>query len=345
MLTQAEIDALLAGAIEIEASNESTGVNLAKLMGEDEKGAVKEEETGEEGGEKRVRPYNFWSPDRFSKDQMRAIELVHEELGERLSNTLPSYLRTNVRPRIVHTEQGRFHDFLADMNPHSLFHLINLAPLPGQMVITISQEVNFIILESRLGGRSDPRFKDHILTDIDQALLQDLVENMLNDLKASWSKVVNVEPKLVDSTVNQHWVQMMIGNERVMMVTFELMINNITGTMSFYIPYSMLKPVMNELNTHRVIAGRKEQLLDPQAKQKMYENLSMVKLPVRVLLGNTKLTLKEMYEMKPGDVLVLDTEAKQELPVEVALIPRFKGLIGRAGNRLAIQISGKYTSE
>jgi len=123
------------------------------------------------------------------------------------------------------------------------------------------------------------------------------------------------------------------------------MINNITGTMSFYIPYSMLKPVMNELNTHRVIAGRKEQLLDPQAKQKMYENLSMVKLPVRVLLGNTKLTLKEMYEMKPGDVLVLDTEAKQELPVEVALIPRFKGLIGRAGTRLAIQISGKYTSE
>jgi len=342
MLTQAEIDALLAGAIEIEASDDSSGVNLAKLMGEDSK--PKSEEGGEEE-EKRVRPYNFWSPDRFSKDQMRAIELVHEELGERLSNTLPTYLRTNVRPRIVHTEQGRFHDFLADMNPNSLFHLINLAPLPGQMVITISQEVNYIILDQRLGGRSDPRFKDHVLTDIDQALLQDLVENMLNDLKAAWSKVVNVEPKLVDSTINQHWVQMMIGNERVMMVTFELMINNITGTMSFYIPYSMLKPVMNELNTHRVIAGRKEQLLDPMAKQKMYENLSMVKLPVRVLMGSTRLTMKEMYDMKPGDVLVLNTAASQELPVEVAHIARFKGYIGKAGTRLAIQISGKYQTE
>jgi flagellar motor switch protein FliM len=344
MLTQAEIDALLAGQIELENADEQAGVNLAKLIESDTPQTKNMGEEGEEE-ERKVRPYNFWSPDRFSKDQMRAIELVHEELGERLTNTLPTFLRTNIRPRIVHTEQGRFHDFLTDLHPNSLFHLVSLAPLPGQLLITISQEVSFIILEQRLGGRSDPRFKDHVLTDIDQSLLQDLVENMLNDIKAAWSKIIPVEPKLVDSTINQHWVQMMIGNERVMMVTFEIMINQVTGTMSFYIPYSMLKPVINELNTHRIITGRKEQQLDSEAKIKNLKNLSLVNLPLRVILGSAKVTLKDISSMKPGDVLVLDTPVKQDLNIQIASENRFKGKIGRSRNRLAVQITGAKNLE
>jgi len=345
MLTQAEIDALLSGQIELENADDKAGVNLAKLIDGELSIPTKTAPDEGEDEDRKVRPYNFWSPDRFSKDQMRAIELVFEELGERLTNTLPAFLRTNIRPRIVHTEQGRFHDFLTDLHPNSLFHLINLAPLPGQMLLTISQEVSYIILEQRLGGRSDPKFKDHVLTDIDQSLLQDLVENMLNDIKAAWSKIVPVEPKLVDSTINQHWVQMMIGNERVMMITFEIMINGVTGTMSFYIPYSMLKPVIIELNTHRIITGRREQQIDTEAKIKNLRNLSMVTLPMKVILGNTKVTLKEISAMKPGDVLVLDTPVKQELVIQIASENRFKGRIGRSRNHIAVQITSIKTNE
>lgn len=338
MLTQAEIDALLSGAIEIEKADNQEGINLAELMGKPSAGP--QAANKENADDRQIRPYNFWSPDRFSKDQMRAIELVNEELCERLTNSLPSFLRTSIRPRIVHTEQGRFHDFMNDLPPNSLFHLVTLSPLPGQMVITFSPDVSFVILEQRLGGKSDIRKNTHSLTEIDQSLLQDLVENMLNDLKASWSKVVAIEPKLVDSTVNQHWVQMMIGNERVMMIAFEMMIHDVTGTMSIYIPYAMLKPVINELNPHTIITGRKEQLPDPDSRQKNIDSLSHVQLPVKVLLGNALLTFGELISLKPGDVIVLDSTTQQELSVRVADQPRFKGRAGKTGSRIAIQISG-----
>ena len=343
MLTQAEIDALLAGAIEIEQTDELDSVNLAKLMGEEtpskEEQRIENAAKEEAAGGKQIRPYNFWSPDRFSKDQMRAIELLHEELGERLTNTLPTFLRTSVSPRIVHTEQGRFHDFLSDLHPNSLFHLISLSPLPGQSLITISQEVSFTILEQRLGGRSDTRTKNHVLTDIDQSLLEDLVENMMNDIKASWSKVVSVEPKLVDSTTNQHWVQMMIGNERMMMVTFEMVINQITGTMNFYIPYSMLKPIINELNPHIIISGRKEKYHDVRARETNFANIAQMSLPLRVVLGNCTISIAELKTLQAGDVLVLDSTTKQDLVIQVAAIPRFTGQVGRAGKYVAVQIT------
>jgi len=349
MLTQAEIDALLAGAIEIEPADDKDSVNLAKLMvdtGEPKPEKVEQPTTvKEESDGRQIRPYNFWSPDRFSKDQMRAIELLHEELGERLTNTLPTFLRTSLSPRIVHTEQGRFHDFISDLHPNSLFHLISLPPLPGQFLITISQEVSFTILEQRLGGKSETRTKNHILTDIDQSLLEDLVENMLNDIKASWSKVVSVEPKLVDSTTNQHWVQMMIGNERMMMIAFEMVINQITGTMNYYIPYSMLKPIINELNPHIIISGRKEKYYDVKAQETNYSNISMMNLPIRVILGSCSILMAELNELASGDVLVLDTKSDQDLVIEIANVPRFKGKVGILGKKVALQITEKMNMQ
>jgi flagellar motor switch protein FliM len=339
MLTQSEIDALLTGAIEIEQSENKEGVNLAQLMG---KSDVVVDESSDE---RVVRPYNFWSPDRFSKDQMRAVELVHEELAERLTNSLPSFLHTNLRPRVVHTEQGRFHDFINDLSPNSLYHMITLSPLPGQIVLTISPEVSNLILEQRLGGQSDKKTISHVLTEIDQSLLHDLVENMLNDIKASWSKVVAVEPKLVDSTVNQHWVQMMVGNERVMTVAFEIMMQQVTGTMSFYIPFSMLKPVIAHLNPHTIITGRKEQFSDPKARIINMENLKRISLPLKIILGNADIRFGEVLNLKVGDVIVLDTYANQEINIKIAGQNRFKGKVGKVRKRMGIKITGKAEAD
>ncbi len=333
MLTQAEIDALLAGAIEIEDPENQARVNLAELMGQPTS-APKEIR-----GSHEVKPYNFWSPEHFSKDQMRAVELVHEDLAERLTSSLPSFLRTNLRPRVVHTEQGRFHDFLKDLPQASLFHMIALAPLPGQIVLTISPDVSHVVLEQRLGGRNDTGKKQRGLTEIDQSLLRGMVEHMLNDIKASWSKVVAVEPGLEDSTVNQHWVQMVIGNERVMLITFELSLQNVAGTMNIYIPFTMLKPIANVLNPHDWFSGRKERQTDQESRQTAMNNLSETSLMVRVFLGASSLTVSDLGQLQPGDIINLDTSVQQDLMMYVADKPVFLARIGKKGKRLAAQVT------
>ena len=331
MLSQAEIDALLNGAIELDNS-QGESVNLAELMSTTSGGA-KESIEGP-----KVQAYNFWSPDRFSKDQMRAVELVHEDLVERLTTSMPSFLRANLRPRLVHTEQGRFHDFIKDVPPNSLYHVITMSPLPGQMILTISPDVSVRILEQRLGGKTEGNRKERAMTNIDQSLLRGLVEHMLNDLKAAWTKVASLEPNLEDSTVNQHWVQMMMGNDRVMLLTFELSIQSTTGIMNAYIPFSMLKPIANVLNPHVWITGRKEKTIDPVARQKTLENLSEMPIPVRVIMGKAQLTLSEAMNLEVGDIIGLDTTMTQNMVMEVANATQFYTRVGKSGKKLAVQV-------
>jgi flagellar motor switch protein FliM len=331
MLSQAEIDALLNGAIEIDDNQGS--VNLAELMGP----STGEAKDG--GGDgRRVQTYNFWSPDRFSKDQMRAVELVHEDLVERLTTSMPSFLRVGLRPRLVHTEQGRFHDFIKDVPANSLYHVITMAPLPGQMILTISPEVSVRILDQRLGGKTEASRKERAMTNIDQSLLRGMVEHLLNDLKAAWSKVVSVEPNLEDSTVNQHWVQMMMGNDRVMLLTFELSIQSTTGIMNIYIPFSMLKPIAGVLNPHVWITGRKEKTIDLVARQTTLDNLYDMLMPIRVILGQAQLTLSEALNLSVGDVISLDTQVGQNLVMEVANTTRLNTRVGRSGKKIAVQV-------
>ena len=335
MLSQSEIDALLKGAIEIEEKDGGGSVNLAQIMGQPGQ-STPAPKSGD--SQKKIQAYNFWSPERFSKEQIRAVELVHEDLAERLASSIPTFIRTSLRPRLVHTEQGRFHDFLKDLPEQSLFHLITLAPLPGQMILTISPNVCHVILEQRLGGKMEGEPSVRSLTDIDQSLLRGLVEHMLNDLKSSWSKVAAIEPQLDDSTVNQHWVQMLMGNERVLLLTFELSINMITGTMNIYIPFSSLKPISGNLNPAAWVTGRKEKLSTPAARQLTLDLLYPVKLPVRVTIGKSRLTLGEVANLEIGDVIQTDTNVQSNLIMRVANENLFNVQIGKIGKNMAVQV-------
>lgn len=336
MLTQAEIDALLAGSLEAEQPHSEQSVNLAELM-KPGGNAPKEK-----AGERQVRPYNFWSPERFSKDQMRAIELIHENLAERLTTSLPPYLRTEFRPRMVHIEQGRSDDFLKDLPPGTLFHVMALEPLPGRMVLVISSELMGVILERLLGGSGPGDNKARTLTDIGQSLIKGTVEYMLGDFKGAWSKVVALEPQLEDSTVNHHWVQMMLGNARVVLITFEITIQGTTGTMNLYIPFSTLKPVANVLNPHVWISGREARQPDEAVRERNLRGVQQLPVMVRVVLGGADLTVSELLGLNPGDVIRLDTLVRDDLTVCVDEREQFRGRVGTVGKRLAVQIQSPW---
>jgi flagellar motor switch protein FliM len=152
--------------------------------------------------------------------------------------------------------------------------------------------------------------------------------------------VVNVEPALEDSTTNQHWVQMVMGNERVMLLTFEITMANATGTMSIFIPFSTLKPIGNVLNPHIWIAGRKEQQPDPIAREATLKNISQVVLPFKVILGEVNLSLREISELEIGDVVRLDSSVFDDLVIMLANRKRLTGKVGRVGKRMGVQITG-----
>lgn len=332
MLTQAEIDALLSSELGQEDEAEPSAEFAAPPAG----GPARAGQT------RRIRPYNFWSPERFSKNQMTAIGLVHEDLGQRLATSVPAYLLSEFRARLTHLEQGRFDDLAKGIPANTLYNILAFEPLPGRAVLIFSPEIAGVMLERLLGGGSrTPQSAARPLTDIGQALLRGTVEFMLNDLKAAWSKVVALEPRLEDATVNHLWVSMLMRNAPVVLVFFELSLHGVTGTMNIYIPFSMLKPIASALTPTAWMARQDETRASDEARQAIAQTLAEARLPVWVELGQAELTMGQLTTLAAGDVLRLNTAIRQELSMWIGGEVRYPVLPGTLGSRLAVRITGR----
>ena len=73
---------------------------IDKLLSALNEGSVSAEEVKAEEEQRKVKVYDFKRPDKFSKDQIRTLQMLHENFG-RMMNT---YLSTNLRSQI-----GRAH--------------------------------------------------------------------------------------------------------------------------------------------------------------------------------------------------------------------------------------------
>jgi len=344
MLNQDEIDALISGEVGED------GVAVATAPGSTDIS----KQVSSKG--KSIQPFNFWSPDRFSQEQMRAISIMHEDLAERLSTSLPPFLRANLKPRlvhaeqgrlhdmmeelprVVHTEQGRLHDLMMGQDPSQLFHMITMDPLPGLIIMSITPNINNVILELRLGGKSEGIHTQEALTKIDQMLLVDFAKVVIHDIKESWKKLTDVEPELEDSTNNTHWIQMTMGNERVLLISIELRLHEETGAMNIYIPFKMLKPVAPLLRPQSLLSSKSAKSEKVVQKETSIDRLSKVHLPVRLVLGNATMRLGDLANLSPGDVIPLERFLDDQLTVQIVNRTRFLAHAGRVGKRIIAQI-------
>src|SRR6185503_15127277 len=71
-----------------------------------------------------VHVYDFKRPERVSKDQMRALEALHEGFGRNFSVALSGYLRTIVEVSVAHIEQLTYSEFIHSLPNPTCFNLL-----------------------------------------------------------------------------------------------------------------------------------------------------------------------------------------------------------------------------
>ena len=64
-------------------------------------GEVAVEKAQHESRQRRVKKYDFRRPDKFSKEQLRTIQMVHDTFARLLSSSLSAFLRTIVEAEVV----------------------------------------------------------------------------------------------------------------------------------------------------------------------------------------------------------------------------------------------------
>jgi flagellar motor switch protein FliM len=279
--------------------------------------------------------------DKFSTNQLQTLRTLHDNFTRLLNNSLSVYLRTRVEATIVSIEQISYGDFIASIGIPSILSIFSMDPLPGSGMAQIDLNLVFSIIDRLLGGPGWYPQKLRDLTDIERTLMQRFMARMLNSYRESWNYLLTLSLKIEALDSNPQFIPRIIPLDQIVaFVSCELKVGDMTGVMNFCLPYAVLQQIGPQLSDFQwspsVIAGRGTTEEDVAL---LARNVERAPVEVKVELGKTIVSLRDLIALQPGDLLMFDKPVDEPLAVTVNDREKFKVFPGVNRDRLAVRVS------
>ena len=310
------------------------------LLGALSSGEIQADEIQEEASEKaaKVKPYDFYRPSKFSKEQIRTIYMLHETFGRLWSSTLSGVLRNYVSLSVTSVDQVTYQEFIQSIPNPTVTATFTLAPLEGKALIELSPTIGFPILDRLLGGAGRSNMQARELTDIEEHVINNLIDEGMVFLKEAWSSLIDVSPDLETIESNPLFVQIVPPSDMILLITLETRIGDFSGIMNVIYPYVLLEPILSLLSSETLYSVGRSAPTD-ETRERTRRVLSRVELPVRVELGTANCTFRELMELENEDIIMLGTRTTDHLDVRIGELVKFRCIPGLSGSKRAAQIT------
>ncbi len=316
VLSQNEIDSLLAAL--------STGeLDVDEMQGKEDK---------------QVKNYDFKRPAKFSKEHLRTLEIIYEHYGRLLATTLPVYLRKNIQVTVASSETVTFSEFTNALSNPVILGIINFQPLGGNIILDLAANLGFAMIDRMLGGKGVPLEKNRDFSDIEMSIIEKILIISLQMMREPWKNVLDISPILERIETNPQFAQVIAPNEMIAIVTLNMKIGDVEGFMNVCLPYFTLESVMDKLNTKYWFSTMQD--TNTEDYQMYIESLiKRVDVPLKVVMGNSKISVCDFINLQVGDIIRLDTNVDSELDVYVGNIKKFTAVPGTDKDKYAARVT------
>ena len=291
--------------------------------------------------------YDFRRPDKLSKDHVRALQMLHENFAGYFMASLTGYLRTQVEIELVSVEQVPYDEYMKTISA-SLLNILTVDALSGQAIFEMDFGILFSMMDRLLGGKGAAGKVVRDLTDIEKMLAGNVIDMGLSDLKTAWETVLPLDFELASMETSSQFVQIVPGNDTIVLVLLEIRMGEFQGAMSLCIPYLLIKPILAKLSTQRWFVSDRKKAANSHSEQ-LAQRLNTTAVPCVARLGRSSLTVADLATLTVGQVLPMqvcpasgDPHAPKDRLGTVDLMigeqVKFRGRTGLRGQTLAVQI-------
>lgn len=312
---------------------------IDKLLSALSDGSVSAEEVKADEEQKKVKVYDFKRPDKFSKDQIRTLFMLHETFSRGLNTYLSTHLRTVVSVEVASVEQLTYQEFIQSLANPSVISVLAVPPLKGNIIVEVNTGIAFAFIDRVFGGEGKTAIKPRTLTEIEEAVMKRFMETTMEHFREAWSNVVQMTPSIEATESNPQFTQIVPPSDMVVIITIQMKIGEIEGMMNICIPYLVLEPIMSKLTTTFWVAASVTKDDDPEQIKILQRKIERTHVPFVVEMGEIHISINEFLTLGFGDVLQLDTGVKDELLCRVGRRAKFYCRPGVSGKKMAVQIT------
>jgi flagellar motor switch protein FliM len=284
-----------------------------------------------------VQLFDFRRPNKFSRDHVRALQIVNETFARQTGTILSTTLRAVSTMTLSSVDQMTYDEFVRSVPNPTVMAILSLEPLNGAGILQIPMHLAMAIIDRMLGGSGTGTFPSRPLTEIESTLMRTIIDRALAELAYSFESLVELEPAIVQFESNPQFAQVAAPSDMVVVSTYEARIGGELGMIRLCLPFSSLQPVLERAVTHSLFADRSAG--DPAViRHALTDRIEQVPVEVSVRFGSVTLTSAEIVGLREGDVLPLHHKIDDPLTLTAVGQPLLRATPGKRGKRLAVMI-------
>ncbi|AEF85911.1 flagellar motor switch protein FliM [Treponema primitia ZAS-2] len=290
---------------------------------------------------RKIKIYDFKRPDKFSKEQIRTVSIMHETFARLTTTALSAQLRAMVHVHVASVDQLTYEEFIRSIPTPTTLAVINMDPLKGNAILEIDPAITFSIIERLFGGPGEGTKSQHELTDIESAVMEGIVVRILGNMREAWAQVIDLRPRLGQIDTNPQFAQIVPPTEMVVLVTLETKIGEVEGMMNFCIPYLTIEPIIGKLSTQFWFSSV-HRGTTPENLNLLKEKLANVDVSVIAEIGSIQVPIRDVLGLRAGDVVRLNNvRAGDAFSLNIGNKTKFLCRPGIIGKKVAVQIIKK----
>lgn len=328
ILSQSQIDRLLSGL----STSDNTEVVAA-------------------GGKDKVKIYDFNSPKKFTKERLRTIDSLYESFSRILTSYFTNISRVFCEIEILQIEEQRYFEYNNALPDNSIIGLYELTPTvkkidPSIMIVNISTQLGFYLVDKLLGGTGKGYQISRDFTDIEIALIESVLGKFTKYFDDSWGKYIEIETVLQSVETNPRLVQVCAPEDVVLIVSLEIRIRELSGTMSICMPALNLEQLMEGF-TSKYVRFNKQRIDDRSENRKtvIMNSLNNSDLELKAILDTIDIDINDILQLQVNDVIPLNKRVDSDITITVDNNPWFTAKLGETKLRKAVKINQLVNKE
>ncbi|MCI8622831.1 MAG: flagellar motor switch protein FliM [Provencibacterium sp.] len=302
------------------------------------------EEVEKEDESKKLKEYDFRSPKKFTKEQLRTMDSLHENFSRLLSSHLSGILRMFCEVSVLQIEEMTYFEYNNALPDSALIAMIDFKPenkhySEGTLIMDISTSVGFFMIDRLLGGTGDNSNLSRDYTDIEMAILENMLHKIVNQLQDAWHNYLDVSIGLGSVETNSRLLQAFAPEDIVVIVALQIKIKDLTGNLSICIPAENLEEVIDNFSMKYTRTAKRQALDNEEAKKQIiFNTITDSNLEIKAVLGELSLDLRDILQLQVSDVIPLNKSIDSDIEVWIDDAPWFNAKLGEAKSKKAVKL-------
>jgi flagellar motor switch protein FliM len=282
-----------------------------------------------------VRPYNLATQERIVRGRMPTLEIINERFARLLRIGLFNFVRRTAEISVGPVRVVKYAEFVRNLVVPTNLNLVQFKPLRGTALMIFNPDLVYLIIDNLFGGNGQfhTRVEGRDFTQTEQRIIQRMLAVVFEDLEKAWGPVSPIKLEYVRSEMNTQFANIATPNEVVVVTTFNIELGSAGGEFHICMPYSMIEPIRDLLCSS--LQGEQVDV-DKRWVKLLSKQVQAADIELIVNLGRIELTLQQVLNMQPGDVISL--EIAQPLVAEVDSVPVMECKCGVFNGQYALKV-------